>query len=51
MKALPEKFIERMRNYKDLDFEGFIGSYAKPPVRGLRVNTLKISADVMSIPK
>ncbi len=39
---LPEKFIERMRTELGADFPAFMAEYEKPPVRGFRVNTLKI---------
>ena len=45
MAALPEKFTERMRRELGDAYPDFIASYEKPPVRGLRVNTLKISPE------
>ena len=42
MKALPEKFTERMRRDLGPDYPLFIESYEEPPKRGLRVNTLKL---------
>lgn len=39
---LPKAFLERMRSLPD--YEAFLQSYARPPVRGVRVNTLKMSA-------
>lgn len=43
MVRLPESFISRMKDELGSDFPSFIQCYEKPPVRGLRVNTLKIS--------
>lgn len=42
---LPEKFIERMRRQLkgEEEFSAFLSSYDRPPHKGLRVNTLKIS--------
>ena len=45
MPRLPEQFTERMRRELGADYPDFIACYEKPPVRGLRVNTLKISAE------
>ncbi len=45
MIKLPENFIERMRERLGKDFPAFLASYDLPPVKGLRVNTLKISAE------
>ncbi len=42
---LPEKFIERMQKRLGEEFPAFLSSYGRPPERGLRVNTLKISAE------
>lgn len=46
MSALPEKFVERMtRRLPAQEREAFFAVYEKPPYKGLRVNTLKISAE------
>lgn len=42
---LPKAFLERMKTEPDFDYEAFISQYALPPVRGLRVNTLKLSME------
>lgn len=42
---LPKAFLERMKREPDFDYEAFISQYALPPVRGLRVNTLKLSME------
>lgn len=42
---LPKAFLERMKTEPDFDYEAFIDQYALPPVRGLRVNTLKLSME------
>lgn len=42
---LPKAFLERMRTEPDFDYEAFISQYALPPIRGLRVNTLKLSVE------
>ena len=44
MTDLPAEFIKRMQNALGEEFEGFIQSYSRPPEKGIRVNTLKISA-------
>ncbi|MDE6104412.1 MAG: NOL1/NOP2/sun family putative RNA methylase [Clostridia bacterium] len=43
MIELPAEFIQRMS--KIAGFEEFLKSYEKPPVRAIRVNTLKISVE------
>lgn len=43
VKILPEKFKERMKDHLGEDYSNFLKSYDEPPVRGLRINTLKIS--------
>ena len=43
--TLPEEFKTRMRAMLGEAYPAFIACYDEPPVRGLRVNTLKISAD------
>ena len=40
---LPEAFLKRMRSLPD--YEAFVKSYELPPARGVRVNTLKVSAE------
>ena len=40
---LPEKFLNRMKKRLGTDYPAFLSSYEKPPVKGLRVNTLKTS--------
>ncbi len=42
---LPEAFLRRMKERPGIDFPAFLSSYEKPPYKGLRVNTLKISAE------
>lgn len=42
---LPESFCERMKNDLKSEYDSFIKSYEEAPYNGLRVNTLKISAD------
>ena len=45
MRELPEQFKTRMRGLLGAEYEAFISAYALPPVRGLRVNLLKQSAE------
>ncbi len=45
MKNLPPEFLNRMQTLLNEAYEAFLASYAEPPVRGLRVNTLKISIE------
>ena len=40
---LPEQFLKRMKIQLGRDFDKFLSSYSMPSVRGIRVNTLKIS--------
>ena len=42
---LPEQFLNRMKERLGSDFPAFLASYDKPPYKGLRVNTLKISVE------
>ena len=42
---LPEAFLERMRGQLKGEYESFIKTYDEYPHRGIRVNTLKISAE------
>lgn len=43
--ALPKNFTERMEQQLGDEFAVFLRSYDLPPVRGLRVNTLKVAPD------
>ena len=45
MTTLPEKFTERMRLELGDSYPEFLAQYELPPVRGLRVNTLRLSPD------
>ena len=42
---LPEQFLNRMKKRLGEEYPAFLSSYEKPPVKGLRVNTLKISVE------
>lgn len=42
---LPEAFKSRMKEQLGDEYEAFISQYAKPPVRGLRINTLKLGKE------
>ena len=42
---LPEKFSNRMQERLGKEYPAFLSSYEKPPCKGLRVNTLKISVE------
>lgn len=42
---LPDKFLQRMKNMLKSEYSNFLAQYEKPPVKGLRVNTLKCSAE------
>lgn len=42
---LPKEFLSRMKTDLGQDFPAFLAEYEKPPVRGFRVNTLKIGTD------
>ena len=42
---LPEQFLKRMQERLGSEFPAFLRSYETPPQKGLRVNTLKISAE------
>ncbi len=47
---LPEAFLQRMQKLLGGEYPAFLDCYAKPPVRGLRVNTLRASpADFLKI--
>ena len=43
--ALPQKFLEDMKEILKDEYEDFIKSYEEPKTTGLRVNTLKISKE------
>lgn len=43
MTNLPQEFIEKMKRRAGLDFPAFLQSYERPAVKGVRVNTLKLS--------
>lgn len=45
MVDLPAEFIERMKQKLGAEYGKFIKSYERAPVKGVRVNTLKISSD------
>ena len=45
MIELPEKFKERMRIELSEEYDRFIASYDRPPYKGIRVNTLKITTE------
>lgn len=42
---LPQGFVERMRAQLGAEFPSFMASYANPPQKAIRVNTLKISVE------
>ncbi len=42
---LPQAFLDRMKERLGRDFPAFLASYERLPYKGLRVNTLKISAE------
>lgn len=42
---LPTEFLIRMQKRLGKDFPAFFGTYREPPVKSLRVNTLKISPE------
>lgn len=42
---LPKDFTERMKKQLGDEYDKFLASYDAPPVRGLRVNTLRISKE------
>lgn len=42
---LPEAFKSRMKEQLGDEYEAFISQYNKPPVRGLRINTLKLGKE------
>ena len=40
---LPEKFLSRMKSTLGSGFDAFVSSYGRPPLKAVRVNTLKIT--------
>ena len=42
---LPPEFLARMISELGADYDNFLNSYSRPAERGIRVNTLKISAE------
>ena len=42
---LPEAFRSRMKEQLGDEYEAFISRYNNPPIRGLRINTLKLSKE------
>ena len=45
MKALPQKFAERMKVLLGNEFDDYVNSLNEKPVRAFRVNTDKISLE------
>ncbi|SFI80386.1 RsmF rRNA methyltransferase first C-terminal domain-containing protein [Thermoflavimicrobium dichotomicum] len=45
MNSLPQAFLEQMQTLLKDEYPSFIQTYEEPPVRSLRVNTLKITAE------
>ena len=45
MRDLPAPFSERMKRLLGNEFDAFIDSFSEPPVRGIRINTLKITKE------
>ncbi|MGO0062430.1 RsmF rRNA methyltransferase first C-terminal domain-containing protein [Brevibacillus fluminis] len=45
MKALPQRFVQRMESLLDNQYDAFLHSYTLPAWQGLRVNPLKLSHD------
>lgn len=43
MKSLPPEFLSRMQSILGDEYSSFLHSYEQPPLRSLRVNTLKLS--------
>lgn len=48
MASLPNDFIEQMKQLLPSEYPAFLHTYEHPPVRGLRVNTRKITLDKFS---
>lgn len=44
LQRLPAAFLDKMSRLLGEEYDNFLQSYARPPRKGLRVNTLKISA-------
>ena len=44
-KGLPQEFLLRMKNDIGVEFGDFLASYDMPAARGVRANTLKVSAE------
>ena len=42
---LPEKYLDKMRSLLKEEYEDYLDALEKPPLRGLSVNTLKISCE------
>lgn len=45
MTEIPKAFMERMQGCLGEEAEDFFATYSRPPVRGIRVNTLKTSVE------
>ena len=45
MKTLPDAFKKRMAEQLGAEYDDFIAAYGMPPVRGIRINTLKIAKE------
>ncbi len=45
MIQLPEKFLQRMQQRLGDRYPAFLASYKRPPLKGLRVNPLKLTAE------
>ena len=46
MNILPEEFIERIRKDLGDEADSFLGSFFDEPKRGLRINPLKVGAEM-----
>ncbi len=42
--TLPEKFLQRMKNLLNDEYQSFLDQYNSQPLKGLRINTLKCNA-------
>lgn len=47
MLLLPDAFLRRMKDLLGSDYQNFLNGMQKSPNKGLRVNTLKVSADAL----
>ncbi len=47
MKELPAPFLHRMRELLGEEYDSFLSEYEKEPLRGIRLNPLKCSADTL----